>query len=370
MNLAIIRRKYRFDGGAEKIIHRCIDAFPKDVNSTLITENWSGSPNCEIAICKSKGISRHTKQASFAKSVMSYLQTHPSKYDIIQSHERIPGCHIYRAGDGSHHAWLDIKRKNQSLLQNLWQNIDPFHRLMLECEHDLVHHPALKSLICISEMVKEDFLRYYPDAKNKLSVIHCGIDLNDFHPSATHRTDIRNTLNIKSNEQLGIFVGSGFHRKGLDLAIKAMAHVSNNVKLIALGHDKHIKQYEKLIHSLGLSERVLLLGKQSNVKEYLSAADFCVHPARYEPFGNAVLEAMACGKPVILTNKTGSQDMIEQGINGYIVESEDVTGIAQSINNMTNQNLIYLSQAARASAENFSIEKMVGAMSLLYQQIL
>jgi glycosyltransferase involved in cell wall biosynthesis len=86
---------------------------------------------------------------------------------------------------------------------------------------------------------------------------------------------------------------------------------------------------EYLIRKKGLQKDVFLLGKQDHVREKLSLADLFLLPSEHESFGLAALEAMACEVPVIATRVGGVPEVIEHGVDGYLVEPRDVDAAAQ-----------------------------------------
>ena len=77
-----------------------------------------------------------------------------------------------------------------------------------------------------------------------------------------------------------------------------------------------------LAHRLGVADRVAFLGRVDVIERFYAAADVLVHPAHYDPFPNAILEALACGVPVITTPGCGGAEAIEDGKSGYIIEND------------------------------------------------
>src|SRR5262249_45698350 len=104
------------------------------------------------------------------------------RFDLVQSHERIAGCDIYRAGDGVHRRWLEIREKSAGALERLGIALNPHHRYVLAEERRMFEHPALRAVICNSRMVRDEILETFRVAADKLHVIPNGVDLEHFHP--------------------------------------------------------------------------------------------------------------------------------------------------------------------------------------------
>ena len=142
-------------------------------------------------------------------------------FDVVQSHERIPGCDVYRAGDGVHRRWLELRRAAAGPLERLGIALNPYHRYVCRAEKRMFEHPRLRAVICNSKMVRDEIRRGFRVAPEKLHVIYNGVDLEHFHPRQREqlRGAARAELGCSPRDTVFVFVGSGFSRKGLDAAI-------------------------------------------------------------------------------------------------------------------------------------------------------
>jgi len=123
-----------------------------------------------------------------------------------------------------------------------------------------------------------------------------GVDASRFHVVDEYTVrDRRRQLGINEESKLAICVGRFSRQKRFDLAIEAMARVPSNWHLILVGDGPLREELETLIQRLGLENRVTITGKISNPEYYLQMSDVFVLSSDYEPFGQVLIEALACG---------------------------------------------------------------------------
>ncbi len=370
LRIALIRRSYRPDGGAEQIMSRTLNGLRAygDLDLSLICEQWQQSDDVRHFPISRKGLGRVGRHRHFVQQVSAILRKR--EFDLVQSNERLPGCSLYRAGDGVHAQWLARRAAVASPLQRLWLRISRFHRYMVETERVMFTHPALRRVICISQMVRDDILRHYPVDTDKLRVIINGIDLQRFSPAADAQTrqGLRNELGLTSAPLL-LFVGSGFERKGLAPLLHALSAQGSDWHLAVIGRDKRQARYRRLAERLGLQQRVRFAGVVPDVTPYYRCADLLVHPCLYEPFGNVVLEALACGLGVVTNQYCGAGELIESGVNGQRYDAETDDALERALE-WARSDYDNYREAARASAERHPIERMVEEMLELYRELL
>lgn len=373
--LAIIRRSYRPDGGAERIITRMLEGFRKDLSNSLdvsvITQKWCGESNdFDVITIPKRGVIRTQKFKYFNDSVMKLLES--EDFDLIQSHERVPGCQIYRAGDGVHQKWLAIRDQfsHKSWEKWFWRS-SPFHRAVLSAEKALFEHSNLKKVICNSNKIKQDILEYYPSVdSDKLTVIYNGVDLDHFSPdSESHRAELRHEFGYKGDDNLLVFVGSGFDRKGLALLLQSM-RVAFQWQLIVVGTDKSLKRYETLCRNLGVLGRVRFFGLQDDVRPFYLIADLLVHPAYYDPAPNVVLEAMASGCAVVVSENCGNAEWITDEREGFVVQVGDIKALVEVLRRASDMDLRAMGLRARERVSDYSIDRMITEMKQLYNGML
>jgi UDP-glucose:(heptosyl)LPS alpha-1,3-glucosyltransferase len=370
VRVAIVRQRYNPYGGAERFIERALPALERmGTQLTLIAREAEGWDARRVITVDPFYIGSAWRDASFARAARAAWQA--GDFDLVQSHERIAGCDIYRAGDGVHAEWLGIRRAaGQPGI-----DLNPHHHYVCAAERRMFRDPALRAVVCNSVMVRGEIERRFGLAPQKLHVIYNGVDLEYFHPRhrAALREAARAELGAGAQDFLFLFVGSGFWRKGLDAAIGALAMLSASgdapFRLAVAGRDRDAARYAAQAAAAGLGDRLRLLGGRDDVRRLYAAADCFILPTRYDPFPNTALEALAMGLPVIVGARSGAAEILRPGENGWICDPADVAGLAgamrEAVRTIRSAGEATRS-AARNTAENYGIDEMARKLTGLY----
>ena len=167
-----------------------------------------------------------------------------------------------------------------------------------------------------------------------------GVDLSRCECSCS-RSEKRSQLGIAEDEILLLSVGELEKRKNHKLIIKALSHIKNtNVKCVICGKGSLEKELKTLVSSLGLENRVIFLGYRQDIPEIMLASDIYAHPSIREGLGIASLEAMASGLPLLSSNTRGISDYIENGVNGYMCEPDDVKSFTENLETLASNKAI------------------------------
>ena len=379
MKIAIIRQRYTPFGGAERFVERALGALVEEGASiTLIAREWNadGEMQFQKVICDPPYSrlfgGRAARDKAFAKAVqVKILQ---GQFDITQSHERIPGCMVFRAGDGVHAAWLQHRAKSQGFWGRLGASCSSYHRYILGVEREMFAHPALRSVVCNSKMVADEVHRFYGIDRERLSVIYNGVDTIRFSPEEVHplRQQTRKIFGIDEHIPVLLFVGSGFERKGIPTLLRAACLMRNrDFRLVIVGADRKLRAMRKLAEQLGLSERVIMTGPFQDVRPWYGAADGFVLPTLYDPCPNAVLEAMACGLPVVTTVTCGAKEWISDSEWGRVVEPLNEQMLAEALDWLVAQTgNVRVAQGARSAVAHLTLDGMAAQMLDLYRRLL
>ena len=344
MKLAIARQRYNPFGGAERFVEGALSALEQSggVDVTLLTRAWdeaaptSGNRHVEIVnpFYRSLPFGRVNRDRSFANAIGQIIRK--NRFNLVQAHERIPGCHIFGAGDGIHAAWLRHRQVDQSAISNWWQKHDPYHAYTVEAERAMFAHANLRAVICNSKMVADEIRAEYGVATEKLHVVYNGVDLLKFSRENVikNRESTRNVFAIPKEVPLILYVGSGYQRKGVAPLLKAMAQPAlreSGAWLAVVGADKHIDRYRQMAVRLKIADRVVFAGAQKDVAAWYGAADVFALPTQYDPCPNAALEALACGLPTLTSPTCGVAELIASPLAGAVVSPQDPAAMAKEL---------------------------------------
>lgn len=376
INIALIRQEQTgSDGGAQAIIDLMLQALEKKqaVNISLLCRKWESDQHSATKVIIDPPFrGRKEKQRHFNQAVLQYLQQH--SFDLIQSHERFNGCHIFRAGDGVHKIWLQQKSLVSNKLQQWWLKHSPYHKALLAEEKSMFESHTLKKVICNSHMIKQEILNNFAISEEKLTVIYNGVDTNIYSPASQEKKNIlRESLGIPKDALVFIFSGSGFERKNLSTTIKAFSKLNQKCHLLVVGRDKKQAQYEKLAREKKCASQIYFLGaqKKSSMASFYQMADILVLPTLYDPFANVILEGLASGLPCITSTHCGATDIIPKENCGEIIDPLDEKALSLAMSSYHNiQKRSIESVNARITALKFTKNVMQEKLLALYNELL
>jgi glycosyltransferase involved in cell wall biosynthesis len=270
------------------------------------------------------------------------VNEHLNGQEILHSHFWDGGyvAQVLRQGNPWVHTFHSLgKRKVETLPQTerarYSERIDIETQIGEQCDR----------IVASSTLEQRDLTSLYGIAPKKIEVIPPGVDTTRFHPPKD-KAAAKRQLGFSENP-LVLSLGRLDERKGFDLFFKAAAHLLNNYKgpelpqfVLSAGtaenHPYEVAErarLQKLLSILGISEQVRWLNvlPQEELPRYYRAADVFVMPSRYELFGLVMLEAMACGVPVVATKFGGPAEVIQHGENGLLVDPNDIPALADAI---------------------------------------
>ena len=261
---------------------------------------------------------------SFALNSRRMLQA--AGPQVVFSLERILAPQVYRAGDGCHREWLARRTPYLSPPARMAQSLSPFHRLMLFMERRLFTSPKLRRVIANSRQVQQEITRHYGLAPDCLRVIYNGLDRQRFQPPAARaRLEQRRRLGAPEAGEVVLFVGSGFERKGLTYLLEAFGGLKDKGCHLWVVGKGRIPVYQRQAARLGISARVRFWGPAADPAPFYQAATVLALPTLYDPCSNVMLEALACGTPVVTTAANGAAEFIARGENGAVLAQPDAT---------------------------------------------
>lgn len=218
--------------------------------------------------------------------------------------------------------------------------------------------------IAISQYVKKTALALTPGEESKIKVVYNGVDLDKFQYVKRERKEY---LRL-------IYVGRIIPEKGCDLLIQAISQLPRNVKVkvFFVGDGSEMPKCKKMVDELGVQGAVFFEGKSNRVRDYLSAMDAFVHPARCnEGFGITLVEAMATGLPCIAFEKGAIPELITNGKEGLLEKNVTAEGLAKMISLMYEKlcdgSIETMSRQAAEKAKMFDIKVTAHELHKLYE---
>ena len=373
MKIAVIRQKYVNYGGAEHFVSEYTTHLADAGHEIhIFAHQWTPSvhPNIRVHPVRAFTFNSFFRTLSFAWYAARAVRQ--DSFDVIQSHERT-WCHdVYRAGDGCHREWLEKRGHHSPPFKKLSFRLNLFHQLILKLEKAIFESGRCKKIVAISEMVKHDILKHYRLPTEKVEVVYNGVRLDRFHPDnkTRYRNKVRERIGVPGDATMILFVGSGFERKGLEYLVRAMGLLEHeNWRLVLVGKGKWSRYLG--FASEQTRERTIALDPVDDIETLYAAADLFALPSIYEPFGNANLEALASGLPIVTSRNTGAAEIITQKNEGMIVEDPaNPKAIAKAIGYLMDPKVREpMSKFARSLAERFTQKQNAEAMLKIYRAL-
>jgi len=247
-----------------------------------------------------------------------------TRCDVVMNFGRMFDADVLRCGGGTHRGFLR-RMALESARRRLWQSLSIYHQSLLAIEKRQFNSARVQKIIAVSEMVKNDIMANYAVAEEKIAVLYNGADSRRFHPSRRDefRRSVREHWKIPLEAPLVLFVGSGFRRKGLDRLIRLWScQELAPVYLLVVGSDARIGRYRTWGDSVAPG-KIIFTGRQGAIEKFYAAADLVALPSLQEAFGNIVLEALACGLPVLVSHDAGAAEVLTGSLTQGIVERPD-----------------------------------------------
>jgi len=207
-------------------------------------------------------------------------------HDAVMGFGRTRGHGVFRCGGGAHAAYLEACRPGWWLSPTQWLERAVDRRAVL----------GARAVVSPSGRAADDLARCYGLDRGRVRVVHNGVDSERFRPDAQARAEARRALGLGDGPALAFF-GTGFRRKGLDVAAEVARRLG--WPMFVIGRDAAAAAWRRRFPEL------IFLGPRADPERWLVAADAMVLPTRYEPYGNVCLEAMACGVPPVTTPQNG-----------------------------------------------------------------
>jgi glycosyltransferase involved in cell wall biosynthesis len=320
------------------------------------------------------------KKLHFSQDIVNLV--HNLIFDMFASFY-VDNCSAFHftSGVGLYSA-RKAKKRGSKIICDIRSEYPDYQQLILEEEYELLKlpHKYKKSiydnrvkaeygisdyLIVPSSYAKETFINAGYD-ESKIVVLPYGVDQNQFFPSLIDNEDTTNKFRV-------LFVGQITIRKGIHYLVNAFNKLSlPNSELVLVGSiDKLFEQF--LSKNINSNPNIKIVGNISKIDLYrvYNSASVFVLPSLADSWGLVVLEAMACGLPVIVTENTGSKEAVVDRVNGFVVPIRDELSIYQRLLYLYQNPIekIKMGEAALKSARKMTWEGYGDKLMKLYEEL-
>lgn len=318
MDLAFVTFKYYPFGGLEQSMRNiALEVLRRGHSLTLYCHSWQGEffPNAKLEVLPVKKMTNHGEMLAFHQQFQRRLMLR--KHDFVVGFKRMPSLDLYYNGDVCYRS--EMASKHCSLVR-----LTPRYKVFSRFENAIFSKESPTHVMYIAEREKRIFQDCYGTPDSRFHALPPGIDKARIRDACSpeQRRQVRNGLGETENSLILLMVGSDFRRKGVDRAIHAIVALPPGIKeksrLWIVGKGSSAP-YRKLAKKFGVEKLVRFLGPRDDVPLLLSAADILLHPALSETAGNAILEGLVAGVPVIVSESAGFSVHVAQAGGGLVV---------------------------------------------------
>jgi glycosyltransferase EpsD len=200
-----------------------------------------------------------------------------------------------------------------------------------------------------------------------------GIDLNRFVlQTVEKKMELRREYGYQEDDFLVVYAGELSYRKHQDLLIDAVHLLKGkipNIKLLLAGSGPLRDEYKNQALQLGVNENIDFLGYRSDIDKLLMLSDLAVSSSRQEGLPVNVMEAMATGLPLVVTDSRGNRDLVRNGENGMVVGIDDREGLARAIQDLYRSESLRVefSRKNQEAVKRYALERIVHEMGEIYR---
>ncbi len=247
----------------------------------------------------------------------------------------------------------------------------PWHRRAFSVVTRIAYRLA-DAIVTTSAGVADDLVRAFGVSRDRIRVVHNPVDVDAIAVASSE--PLAPEHERRWSRPAIVAAGRLADAKNYPLLLDALAILRRTIqaRLFILGHGDGEAALREQIARLGLGDAVVLCGFQRNPWKYIARADVFALTSRYEGFGNVLVEAMACGVPVVATSSPGTREIVSVGTDGLLVEHHEPEAVAAALERVLRDAAFRqrLAAGARASAGRFALPTIAAAYDGVLRQVL
>lgn len=314
----------------------------------------------------------------FTRRVLRFAERQEHPYDMVHSHywlSAVAGQTLAREWELPHVTMFHTVERLKGQQYGGGASGGPAAAIRMEHEGRIA--VGVDRITVSTEHEGEQLRKLYGLPACKMRVIPCGVDLCAFTPGAAHERQAARDRVAPGRDPVLLSVGRLDPIKGLDLLLESVALVRTPARLIVVGGDPagdpEVERLRALAGDLGIAARVSFPGavSQPALRDYYRAADALVVTSRYESFGLAAVEALACGTPVLAAQVGGLPYIVREGENGLLVRWRCPVAFAERLDELLSDEELRsnLAANARQSVKRYSWHTIGDEVRAMYQDL-
>jgi glycosyltransferase involved in cell wall biosynthesis len=332
LRVAYVYRHFNLSGSIPSVFYRSASRLAEDEDVTVFCSAATREPSdaplsfeSVEPLISGRGRFRYALECGrFAVRAGARLRRERERFDVIHAEgfstlaADLVSVHAVRPAEAAH--YFENIEPRARVRRRLTPILRPQTGVVLAIERRLFA-PPFPVCRALSAAVAADLERHYGVPEELVEVIPYGIDVDAFRAVPGERERVRAELGVDPDRLVLLLVGDDFERKGLASAIGALAEARGDAELWVAGRGRP-EPFARAAGSLGVSDRVRFLGRLDRVTlaSTYAAADVLVLPSRQDAWGHPVIEAMAAGCVVLVSEFAGAHEIVTPGETGFVLE--------------------------------------------------
>ncbi len=314
--IAIIAEKYGTAGGSERFVQEVTErlAATGRYEFHVFTNRWC-TKRTDITFHRVPRVKFPRFLRPWVFTALAQRRVASGGFDLVHAHWPTFRADVFSTHGSPHAHWIrNVLRRSPNL----------FDRAMMMIDRRMISGGARTTFMPVSSFLRDRFEEVFGTLPGEWIVQSPGVDVRRFAPDPVAREQVRRDLGIPEAARVALFVGMNFQTKGLGRLIEGLAEArrlrpNDDLRLLVVGRGD-TERFIRLARECGVERAVLFAGpRPMAIERCYAAADAFGLVSDFETFGMVVLEAMAAGLPVIVSDRMGARDLVREGEQGHVV---------------------------------------------------